>query len=192
MLKERLGRFYERAGRINNVVHNERRPAGHVANQVHHFAYVHVNPPLIDDRQRCINLFCEVARPLHSACVGRNDRHRPQLLLLKILHQNRRREQVVHRDIEVSLNLRRVQIERKYAARSRRFQQIRHQLCRNRHAWPVFSVLPRVRVIRNHRSNAPGRRALKCVDHQQQLHQVEIHRTAARLYDEHIRAAHIL
>ena len=98
---------------------------------------------------------------------------------------------MVHRDIEISLNLRRMQIERQHAARSRRLQQIRHQLRRNRHARPILPVLPRIRVIRNHRRNPPGRRALERVNHQQQLHQVEIHRMAARLHHEHIRAAHI-
>ena len=46
--------------------------------------------------------------------------------------------------------------------------------------------------IRNHRRNAPRRRALQRVNHQQQLHQMPVHRTARGLHHEHIRAAHVL
>ena len=98
---------------------------------------------------------------------------------------------MVHRDIEISLNLRRVQVQRQHPARTRRFQQVRHKFGGDGHARPVFAVLARVRIIRNHRRDAPSRSTLERVNHQQQLHQVEINRMAAGLHHEYIRAPHI-
>ena len=191
MLEQRLRRLHQRSRRVDDVVDHKRRTSADVADQVHHFAHVHVDSPLVDDGQRRVDPLGEIARALDAARIRRNHRHRPELLLLKILHQHRRGEQVIHRNVEISLNLRRVQIERKHSARPRRLQQIRHELRRNRHARAVLAILPRVRVIRNHRRDAPCRRALERVDHQQQLHQVEIHRIAAGLHDEDVGAANV-
>ena len=55
-----------------------------------------------------------------------------------------------------------------------------------------FAVLPRVAVVRDHRGDALGRGAPERVEHQQQLHQVVVHRRAGRLDDEHIAAAHVV
>ena len=99
---------------------------------------------------------------------------------------------MIHRDIKKSLQLRRMQVHNQRPVRARRGQQIGHQLRRNRTARLVFSVLPRVTKIRHHRRDAPRRRPLQRVDHQQQLHQMLVHRTARRLNHEDIAAAHVL
>src|SRR5215469_7497763 len=109
----------------------------------------------------------------------------------KVFNQHRRAVQMIHRDVEVTLNLRRVQIQSQRATRARSFQQIRHELRGDRDARLVFAVLPRVAVVRQHRGNAPSRRALECVNHQQQLEQVVIHRVMARLHDEDVCAADV-
>ena len=112
--------------------------------------------------------------------------------LPEVAHQHRAGEQVVHRDIEKSLNLRRVQIDQQRPVRAGRAQQVRHQLGRNRDARPVFAVLPCVAVVRHHHRNASGRCALQRVDHDQQLHQMLVHGVACGLYQKHIHAANIL
>ncbi len=122
---KRLGRFHQRSRGVDDVVDHQRRASGNIADQVHHFADVHVDAALVDDRQRRIDSLGEKPRALHAARIGRNHRNRSELLLLEIFDQHRRRVQVVHRNVEISLNLRRVQIERKHAARARRFQQDR-------------------------------------------------------------------
>src|ERR1700730_13510528 len=98
---------------------------------------------------------------------------------------------MVHRHVEIALNLRRVQIQRQCPAGSRRLQQVRHQLRGNRYSRLVLAVLPRVAVIRQHRGNSPRRSPLEGVDHQQQLQQMVIYRVTTRLHHENIRAADI-
>ncbi len=98
---------------------------------------------------------------------------------------------MIHGHVEIALNLRRVQIQSQRPAGARGFQQVRHELRGDRNSRLVFAVLPRVTVIREHGGNSPCRRALERVDHQQQFHQVAVHRVMARLHDKHVRAANV-
>ncbi len=109
-----------------------------------------------------------------------------------MLHHHRRRVNVIYRHVEIALNLRRMQVQQQRPARARRFQQVRDELRGNRHSRLILAILPRVAVIRNHGSDAPSRRALERIDHQQQFHQMKIRRLRTRLHDENIRAAHVL
>ena len=70
--------------------------------------------------------------------------------------------------------------------------QVGHELGGDRHARLRLPVLPGVAVVRHHGRDAAGRRALERVDHDQQLHQVVVHRRAGRLDDEDVLAAHVL
>jgi len=99
---------------------------------------------------------------------------------------------MVHRNIEIPLYLRRVQIHYQCPMRSRSGQKIRHQLCRYRHPRLVLAVLPGVSEIRDHRRNAPCRCALQRVNHQQQFHQVLIHRLAGGLHHKNVCASNVL
>ena len=99
---------------------------------------------------------------------------------------------MIDRNIKEPLNLRLVQIHREHPVRARRTQQVRHELGRNRHAWLVLAVLPRVPVIRNHRGDARRRRPPERVDHHQQFHDVLIDGRARRLDDEHVGPADVL
>ena len=90
------------------------------------------------------------------------------------------------------LNLRRMQIHKQRPVGSRRGQQIGHQLGRDRHPRPIFAVLPGITVIRHHYRDSPGRCALQRVNHDQQFHQVLIHRKTSRLHDKNIHAADVL
>ena len=71
------------------------------------------------------------------------------ILLLEIIDQHGRCVQVIHRHVEVALNLRRVQIERQRAVRAGGLHQIGDQLRGNRHARLVLAVLARVTVVRH-------------------------------------------
>jgi hypothetical protein len=56
----------------------------------------------------------------------------------------------------------------------------------------VRGLAPRVAEVRDDRDDAPGRRALERVDHDQELHQRLIGRRARRLHDEAVHAADVL
>ena len=71
-------------------------------------------------------------------------------------------------------------------------QQIGNQLRADRHARPVLAILPGIAVIRNHHRDARRRGALQRVDHDQQFHQVLVHRIAGGLHHEHVHAANVL
>ncbi len=92
MTQQRFRRFHQRSGGVNDVVNHQRRTPRDVADQVHHFAYVHVDTPLIHDCQRRVNFLREESRALHSARIRGNHRDRTQVHLLKIFHQHRRSE----------------------------------------------------------------------------------------------------
>src|SRR5947199_10686731 len=47
-------------------------------------------------------------------------------------------------------------------------------------------------MIRNHRRDTPGGGPFEGINHQQQFHQVLVHRAAGRLHSEDVSAAHIL
>ena len=98
---------------------------------------------------------------------------------------------MVHRDVEKSLNLRLVQIHRQHPIGPGRTEQIRDQLRRDRHPRLVLPILPRVPVVRNHRRDARGRGPPERVDHDQQFHQVLVHRIRGRLDDEDVRPANV-
>ena len=94
--------------------------------------------------------------------------------------------------LKKSLDLTRVQVHRQDPVRPRGREQVRHQLRRDRDARLVFAILPRIPVVRDDRRDPRRRRALERVDHDQQLHDVVVHRAARRLDDEDILPAHIL
>src|SRR5713226_8373720 len=99
---------------------------------------------------------------------------------------------MIDRNVEEALNLRSVQVERQYAIGARSADQIRDQFRRDRHAWLVLAVLARVAVVRNDRRDATRRGALERVEHDQQLHQIVVHRWRRRLDHEDVRAADVL
>ena len=165
----------------------------HVADDVHHLGRAVLAAALVDDRQVGVEPLGVRARALGAADVGRHDRDRPEVLPRQVVDDDRRREQVVHRDVE----------ERPGSApcadpSSARgscpaaLEQVRDELGRNRHARLVLPILPRVAVVRNHGRDARRRRPAERVDHHAQLDQVLVDRRAGRLDDEDVRAADVL
>ena len=95
-------------------------------------------------------------------------------------------------DVEEALDLAGVQIDRQHAVDAGRGQQIGDQARRDRRARLALAVLPRVAEVGDDGDDRAGRRALERVDHDQQLHQVVVHRRAGRLHDEAVHAADVL
>src|SRR5882724_6886283 len=98
---------------------------------------------------------------------------------------------MVYRNVEISLDLRRMQIERQRTASTRSFEQVCDQLRGDRNAWLVFAILARITVIRQHGGDSPGGSAFEGVNHEQKFQQVVVHRIMAGLNDKYVRATHI-
>ena len=94
------------------------------------------------------------AGALHAAGVGRDDRQVGGFEVAQIANDHRRREEVVDRDVEETLDLRGVQVDREHAVGAGRGDQVGHQLRGDRHARLVLAVLPRVAVVREHGGDA--------------------------------------
>ena len=99
---------------------------------------------------------------------------------------------MIHRYIEKSLDLGGMELHGEYPVRPGALQQRGDQLGRDRHPGPVLPVLAGVAIVGQHRRDPVGRGALESVDHQQQLHQIRVHRRAGGLHHKHIGAPHIL
>src|SRR3954464_8610236 len=99
---------------------------------------------------------------------------------------------MIDRNVKKSLQLRRVQIHDQGSIGARCRKQISHELRRYRYPRLVLAVLPGISKVRNYRGDAPGRGPLERIDHQQQLHQVLVHRMAGGLEHEYIRPSNVL
>src|SRR3989441_4358068 len=124
--------------------------------------------------------------------IGRDDDGLPELLFAEIVDDDRRGEEVVHRDPEEALDLSRVEVERQHAIDSGRLEQVGDQLRRDRDPRLDLAVLARVAIVGQDRRDAAGRGALQRVDHDEQLHERVVHGPARRLDPEHVRAADVL
>ena len=110
-------------------------------------------------------------------------------LVEEVLGQHRARDQVVDRDLEEALDLAGVQVHREHAVGAGGLQHARHEPGGDRLARQRLLVLARVAVPGRDGDDPVRRGALGRVDHQQQLHQVAVHRRVGRLHDEDVRAA---
>ena len=104
----------------------------------------------------------------------------------------RRGVQVVHRDVEEPLNLRRMQVHRQHAVGAGLGDQVGDQLGADRRARRGLPVLPRVTEIRDHRGDPPRGRTAQRVQRDQQLHQRVVRREGGRLHHEDVLAADVL
>ncbi len=182
----------ERPGGVDDVVQDQHVTAFDLADDVQDLGLVLARPPLVDDRERGVEAFADGPRPCDPTHVRRNDHDVVDLELADRLEQDRRREQVVDRDVEEPLNLRRVQVHRQDPVGAGGRQEVGHQLGGDRHPRLVLLVLPPVAEVRHHGRDARGRGPAEGVQQDQQLHDVVVDRAAGRLHDEDVGAAHVL
>ena len=112
-----------------------------------------------------------------------------QVVAAEVRGQLAQRVQVVDRDAEEAVHLRRVQRHRQHPAGARRDQQVGDQPAADRDARRVLLVRAGVGVVRHHHGGPAGRGAPGGVEHQQQLDQVLLHRRHQRLDEEDVALA---
>src|SRR6185436_9420844 len=101
-------------------------------------------------------------------------------------------EQMIDRNTEKTLNLRRVQIHCQESVRAGSHKKVRNDLGGNRNTGLVFPVLTGIAKIRNYGSDALCRSPLEGIDHQEELHQVGVHRRPGRLDNKNVCTPDIL
>ena len=193
LFHQRVRSVNQRARRVNQVVHQNALLALDVADDIHNLGHIRLRTALINDGKRHVQLFGELTRTGNRAKVGRDDdgivRTHAELAR-NIWDQHGGAEHIVHRDIEKALNLRSMQVHGQHAVCARGGDKVGNQLGRDRVTRLALAILPRIAKIRDNRRDTASRRALAGVDHDEQLHQVVIDRTAGGLHQKYVRTAH--
>src|SRR5262245_18624619 len=188
-----VGSIYERASGIDDVVHQNAGIAGNVTDHVHYFGFTGPFTTLVDDGQRRVDALCQPACTYHAADIGRNDHHVVKLQpLADVPNHHRRRIEVIGRDIEKSLDLTGVQVQRHDAVCTGTSDKVGDELRGDWRSGSRLAILAGVTKIRNDRRDAARGGASQRVDYNEQLHQVIVGRKGSRLDHENVRAAYVL
>ena len=99
---------------------------------------------------------------------------------------------MINRNVEKTLHLLGMQIHCQNTMNTGRDQKIRDQLGRYRHTRFVFSILARVPEKRNHCGDAVSAGPSRCIDHDEQFHQMIVGWGTGGLNDEDITPANVL
>ena len=123
----------------------------------------------------------------------RTDHHQVRHGLgLEVVVHHRGGVEVIHRDVEETLNLLGVKIHRQHPVGAGGHEQVGHQLGGDGNPRLVLAVLARVPVKGQHGGDAAGAGAAQRIHHDEQLHQVLVARRAGRLDHVRVLAAHVL
>ena len=164
-----------------------------LADDVHDLGLVGLGTALIDDGDRSIERFREASGAGHGAVIRRNHDYVVPVtleLFLEITGKDGLADEVIHRNVEVTLDLGSVQVHGNDPVCACRGNDVRYQLGGNGISGLGLAVLAGISVIGNDRVDPSGRRALHGVDHDAQFHQVVVDRIAGGLNDIDVQAAH--
>src|SRR5258708_32764636 len=96
--------------------------------EVHYFGDVHVHAALVHDGERRVEFFGEGAGTLHTARIGRDYGEVRELHVAEVFDQHGRAVEVVHRNVEITLNLGAVKMSEKSTPSPAGFLQVRNKL----------------------------------------------------------------
>ncbi len=113
------------------------------------------------------------------------------MALAKVVDEDGFRVEMVHRDVEKSLDLRCVEVHGEDPIHAGGGEEVGHEFRGDRDARLVFPVLAGVSEKRHHGGDSLGAGTAGGVHHDQQLHQVVVGRRAARLDNEDIGTADV-
>jgi 23S rRNA (cytosine1962-C5)-methyltransferase len=186
-------RATERSSCVNHIIDNDAVFARNIADEIHHFAYVCAFAAFVDDCEPSIQALRVRPRALYAASVRRNEhRGRIKVLAQVVFEHHGHRVQVVEGDVEKTLDLAGMKIERQHPSHPGGLNQVCGELCGDRSSRRNLAVLPAVTVVRKDSGNRPCGRAPKRIGEDQQLHDMVVHGAARRLDDERVNPANIL
>ena len=183
--------FGQGACGINHVVYHDAGFAFNVANQVHNLSNAGFRTTFVDDSQRCIQHFSEIAGTAYATKVRRDNNHVFQILGFNVFCHQRAAGHMVKGDVEEALNLCSVQVDGYYTGNTCSFQQVCHQLSSDRLTAACFAVLACIAIVGDNSSDVVSAGAFEGISHNQKLHYVIVNdRAAGRLYNEDILATY--
>ena len=110
--------------------------------------------------------------------------------MAELLKQHRTGVKVVHRAVEEALYLSGMQIHGHNALSAGHAEEIGRDLGAYGRARADLAILPGIPVVGDDGRNAAGAGALQGVQHQAELHEIIVGRSAGGLNDEHVVSAH--
>ena len=132
-----------------------------------------------------------VPGPLAYSDIHRHHHQVGKLLGQEVVGQDGQRGQFVHRNVEESLDLAGVQVHCKHPVGAGGGQKVGHQPRGYGNPRLVLFISAAIAIVRNDCSDPTCRGPLAGVDHDQQLHQVVVHRGAGWLNDKNVPLADV-
>src|SRR5262245_15691695 len=149
VFEQGVGSIYKRAAGIDDVVHQNASVTANVTDYVHHFGFAGAFTTLVDDGQRRVDAFCQSACAHHAADIGRDNHDIVDLYpLADVPNHHRRRIEVIGWNIEKSLDLTGMQVERHDAVCTGASDQVGDELRRDWRSGTRFAILAGVTEIR--------------------------------------------
>ncbi len=183
------------AGGVDHVVVDDAGAALDVADDAHDLGLVVAGTALVGDGDVAAEHVGQALGGLGTAHVGRHDHGVVHVEALGgvVLGEEGHGGEVVHRDVEVALDLALVQVNRDDAVDAGGLVQVGHEACRDGLAGGRLAVLAGVGVVGEHGGDGTGRGALGGVGGDEDLHEHVVEVGAGdRLDDEHVAAANAL
>ena len=191
MRPQMLQQLKDRAATGNFIVQHDHVPIAHLADQRGDAYRGVINALLGGSGHGQAQTLGKGSGIFGIAQIGRHHHRMAEIVRLEMGRQLIKRMQLVNRHAEKPVHLRRMQRHGQHAIGARRGQQIGHQTATQRDARRVFLVRAGIGKIGDDSGDARRRGAAGRIEHEQQLHQIVLHRRAERLDDEHILLAAI-
>src|SRR5688572_22107332 len=110
------------------------------------------------------------------------------LKLLDVRDKYGRAVEMVHRNVEITLYLGGVEVHGDHAVCTCGNEHVGHEFGANGDPWFVFAVLPGIAIVRDHGHHLVSACPFRCVDHQQQFHDIFGWRESALDQEYHVAA----
>ena len=178
-----LGSLAERSCRVGDVVKEYDILAIYITQDAYLRHFVEVRPVLIANDHRhfavghCVQFLGEIGRPFGTSDIGRSDYQFLEIEVRYIRREHIGTVDMVHGNIEESLNLVGMQVHGDDTVRTGCLQHIRHQFGTDGYTRFVLAVLPCPAEIRDDGNDLGSTGPLGGIDHQEQFHQVVAGRT---------------
>ncbi len=188
---ESLDGIREGPSSVDQVINDQDVLASYFPDDVQHFSLVRTGPSFVDHDEVTRESLCIRPGHLDTPDIGRSDREVRDLLSLKMSDKYSGRVEVVERNIEKSLDLRRVQVHCDDTVGTCRGKQVRHKLGTDRDPWLVFPILSCVAKIGDDCGDTACRGTFGRINKDQELDEI-FRRRVSRLDYEDIVPTNVL